>query len=131
MDAVRSASAGAVSAVAFVAGQLLAWRQLTQSGYFLTSSPVTSFFYLLTGVHGLHVLGGLVALRRSVARAWGGAATAQLRLSVELCAIYWHFLLLVCLIVFGLLLLTDPIVSGGRIVSLLPHFLSRAGVRRA
>jgi cytochrome c oxidase subunit III len=47
------------------------------------------------------VLGGLVALRRSVARAWGGAATAQLRLSVELCAIYWHFLLLVWLIVFS------------------------------
>ena len=48
MDAVRSGLLiGAVSAIAFVAGQLLAWRQLTQAGYFLTSSPVTSFFYLI------------------------------------------------------------------------------------
>jgi cytochrome c oxidase subunit 3 len=105
MDAVRSSLlVGAVSAIAFVAGQLLAWRQLTQAGYFLTSSPATSFFYLLTGVHGLHVLGGLVALRRTVIRAWGDAAMAQLRLGVELCTIYWHFLLLVWLVVFSFLM---------------------------
>ena len=55
-------------------------------------------------MHGLHILGGLVALGRDD-RAGPGAAMApdRLRLSVELCAIYWHFLLLVWLVLFVLL----------------------------
>ena len=53
--------------------------------------------------HGLHLLGGLVALGRTIAKAFGGLALPQLRLSVELCTTYWHFLLLVWLILFGLL----------------------------
>jgi cytochrome c oxidase subunit III len=96
--------AGAVSALAFVAGQLLVWRQLTQAGYFLASNPANAFFYLLTGVHGLHVLGGLVALGRTIARVWRGVAMEQVRQGVELCAIYWHFLLLVWLVVFSLVM---------------------------
>jgi cytochrome c oxidase subunit 3 len=105
MDGVRiNLLVAAVSALAFVAGQLLAWRQLTQAGYFLASNPANSFFYLLTGVHGLHVLGGLAALGRTIARAWPGVATEPVRLGVELCAIYWHFLLLIWLIVFSLVM---------------------------
>jgi cytochrome c oxidase subunit 3 len=105
MDGVRvNLLVAAVSALAFVAGQLLAWRQLTQAGYFLTSNPANSFFYLLTGVHGLHVLGGLAALGRTIARSWPGVATEPVRLGVELCAIYWHFLLLVWLVVFSLVM---------------------------
>lgn len=96
--------AGAVLAVAFVAGQLLVWRQLTQAGYFLASNPANSFFYLLTGVHGVHVLGGLVALGRTIAKTSRGAPAEQVRQSAELCALYWHFLLLVWLVVFGLVL---------------------------
>lgn len=96
--------AGAVSALAFVAGQLLVWWQLTQAGYFLASNPANSFFYLLTGVHGLHVLGGLVALGRTLAKVWRGAAVEQVRQSIELCAMYWHFLLLVWLVVFSLVM---------------------------
>jgi cytochrome c oxidase subunit 3 len=77
---------------------------LAQAGYFLASNPANSFFYLLTGAHGLHVLGGLAALGRTIARMWRGIAVERLRLSVELCAIYWHFLLLVWLIVFALVM---------------------------
>lgn len=95
--------AGGVSAVTFLAGQLLAWQQLRNAGYFLTANPANSFFYLITGLHGLHLLGGLVALGRTIAKAFGGLALPQLRLSVELCTTYWHFLLLVWLILFGLL----------------------------
>jgi cytochrome c oxidase subunit 3 len=95
--------AGAVSAVTFLAGQLLAWQELRNAGYFLTANPANSFFYLITGLHGLHLLGGLVALGRTIAKAFGGLALPQLRLSVELCTTYWHFLLLVWLILFGLL----------------------------
>ena len=95
--------AGGASAVTFLVGQLLVWQQLSVAGYFLASNPANSFFYMITAVHGLHLMGGLVALGRTIAKVWRGAETTQLRLSVELCAIYWHFLLLVWLVLLGLL----------------------------
>jgi cytochrome c oxidase subunit 3 len=95
--------AGGASAVIFLIGQLLAWRELSVAGYFLASNPANSFFYLITAVHGLHLMGGLVAVGRTTATVWRGAAVTQARLSVELCAIYWHFLLLVWLVLLGLL----------------------------
>jgi cytochrome c oxidase subunit III len=98
--------AGGVFALAFLAGQLLAWRQLTDEGHLVAANPANAFFYLLTAVHGLHLLGGLVALGRTIARARRGVAMDRLRLSVDLCATYWHFLLLVWLVLFALLLLT-------------------------
>jgi cytochrome c oxidase subunit III len=103
---------GGASAVTFLIGQLLVWQQLDVSGYFLASNPANAFFYLITATHGLHLIGGLVALGRTTARLWRGAGLIQLRLSVELCAIYWHFLLLVWLVLLGLLTgWTDDIVS--------------------
>jgi cytochrome c oxidase subunit 3 len=95
--------AGGASAVTFLVGQLLAWHQLSVAGYFVASNPANSFFYLITAVHGLHLMGGLVALGRTTAKVWRGAEAAQVRLSVELCAIYWHFLLLVWLVLLALL----------------------------
>jgi cytochrome c oxidase subunit 3 len=95
--------AGGASAVTFLVGQLLAWQQLRVAGYFLASNPANSFFYLITAVHGLHLMGGLVALGRTTAKVWRGAAMTQVRLSVELCAIYWHFLLLIWLVLLALL----------------------------
>jgi cytochrome c oxidase subunit III len=94
---------GAASAVTFLVGQLLAWQQLNVAGYFLESNPANSFFYLITAAHGLHVMGGLVAVGRTTAKVGRGAEMTQLRLSVELCATYWHFLLLVWLDLLGLL----------------------------
>src|SRR5215471_15941788 len=96
--------AGGVSAVIFLVGQLLAWHQLSVAGYFVASNPANSFFYLITAVHGLHLMGGLVALGRTTSKVWRGATkVADLQLSVELCAIYWHFLLVVWLVLLGLL----------------------------
>jgi cytochrome c oxidase subunit III len=95
--------AGGASAVTFLVGQLLAWRQLSAAGYFVASNPANSFFYLITAAHGLHLMGGLVALGRTTAKVWRGVEMVQVRLSVELCAIYWHFLLLVWLVLLGLL----------------------------
>src|SRR6202171_5658395 len=104
--------AGGASAVTFLVGQLLAWQQLSVAGYFLASNPANSFFYLITAAHGLHLMGGLVALGRTTANVWRGAAMTQVRLSVELCAIYWHFLLLIWLVFLGLLTgWTDDIVD--------------------
>jgi cytochrome c oxidase subunit 3 len=104
MDGVRAGLlAGGASALAFLVGQLLVWQQLTAAGYFLATNPANTFFYLITGVHGLHLLGGLVALGRTIDKVWRGFEVDQVRLSVELCALYWHFLLLVWLFFFSLL----------------------------
>jgi cytochrome c oxidase subunit 3 len=94
---------GGVSAVIFLVGQLLAWQQLIVAGYFVASNPANSFFYLLTAVHGLHLMGGLAALGRTTAKVWRSTKIAEVQLSVELCTIYWHFLLLVWLVLLGLL----------------------------
>lgn len=93
---------GGITAFGFLAGQLIAWHQLTAEGFLLASSPAKAFFYLITGIHGAHILGGLVALGRTASKVRRRVAPDKLRLSVELCAMYWHFLLLVWLILFGL-----------------------------
>jgi cytochrome c oxidase subunit 3 len=104
MDDVRAGLlAGGASALVFLAGQLLVWQQLTAAGYFLATNPAYAFFYLITGVHGLHLLGGVVALGRTTDKVWRGFEADQVRLSVELCVWYWHFLLLVWVFFFSLL----------------------------
>lgn len=90
------------TAVFFVAGQFLAWRQLISAGYVLADNPSNSFFYMITGLHGLHILGGLFVLGRTAIRARSEPLSARMRLSVELCAIYWHFMLAVWLVLFAL-----------------------------
>ncbi len=97
---------GGMSSLAFLAGQLWAWRLLVGLGFYDMANPAIGFFYLLTGLHGLHLLGGLVAWFRTSAKIKAGVEMDQLRMSVELCAVYWHFLLVVWLVLFGLLLLT-------------------------
>lgn len=95
---------GGLTALAFLIGQFMAWRELEAGGFFLTANPANSFFYLITGMHGLHIVGGLAGLARTTARAWTrDARRERLSLSVELCAMYWHFLLFVWLALFVLL----------------------------
>jgi cytochrome c oxidase subunit 3 len=96
-------AAGALS-LGFLAGQVLAWRAVGPSLYFVQGSPAIAFFYVLTIVHGLHLVGGLAVLGRAGLRFAGGAELIDLRQSLALCATYWHFLLLVWLAVFGVLL---------------------------
>ena len=104
IDEVRNGLlAGGVFAAAFLAGQILAWRQLGSLAAFDVTSPAIGFFYLITGLHGLHLLGGLVAWLRTANRAWGDAGHTRLLLGVELCTVYWHFLLVLWLVLFGLL----------------------------
>lgn len=88
---------GGLTALAFLAGQLIAWRELSESGYPLRTNPANSFFYLLTAMHGLHIIGGLIALGRTTAKAWSIVPRERLELSIELCAMYWHFLLFIWL----------------------------------
>ena len=92
---------------AFVIGQLIAWQQLQAGGQFLTSNPSNAFFYLLTGAHAVHILGGMYVWARATWRVLVGTAEGgQLRRSIELCTIYWHLLLIVWLVLFCLLLST-------------------------
>lgn len=89
-------------AVLFLAGQVLAWRELTADGYGLAGNPASSFFYVITGMHGFHIAGGLLALGRTMVNARSGPVTSGMRLGVELCASYWHFMLVVWLILLAL-----------------------------
>ncbi len=97
---------GGVFAFIFLAGQLWTWRELVALGYYAASNPANAFFYLITSIHGVHLLGGLVAWARTSDKVRRGLQADQVRLSVELCAVYWHFLLFVWLVMFGLLLFT-------------------------
>lgn len=91
---------------AFVVGQFIAWRELTASGIYVTGNPANSFFFFLTGAHALHILGGMYVWVRATLRLVTGVNVETVRQSIELCTVYWHFLLLVWLVMFGLLLST-------------------------
>ncbi len=97
---------GGACTILFLLGQLVAWQQLNASGYFWASNPANSFFYLLTALHGLHLLGGMWVWGRTTTRVMTGADVESVRLSVELCTVYWHYLLLVWIGLFALLLST-------------------------
>ncbi|HEX8774938.1 MAG TPA: cytochrome c oxidase subunit 3 [Pyrinomonadaceae bacterium] len=81
----------------FLATQLLAWRDLVAAGIYLATNPHSSFFYVLTGVHGLHLLGGILMLGFLLLQAWRRAgarspARAGHGDSADAVAIYWHFM---------------------------------------
>lgn len=108
LDAMRfGLLAAGVFTVLFLAGQILAWRQLRAMEFFDITNPAIAFFYLATGLHGLHIVGGMVAWVRTVGRVWGEFDLARIRRNVELCTTYWHFLLGVWLVLFGLLFSGD------------------------
>ncbi len=98
--------AGGILTFTFLAGQLLVWREMVALGYFAKANPANAFFYLVTALHGVHLLGGLVAWGRTSAKVRRGRDIAEVRLSIELCAVYWHYLLGIWLALFGLLLFT-------------------------
>lgn len=94
---------GGVLSLAFVIGQYTVWEQLNTAGYYLDANPASAFFFVLTGLHALHLLGGLIAWGRTTVRLWNGAQPDDVKLGVELCAVYWHFLLAVWVMLFALL----------------------------
>lgn len=73
----------------FLAGQLIAWRQLAAEGVYLASNPSSSFFYVLTAAHGAHLLGGIIALLAVMLRATKKLTRAT---AAEVVSIYWHFM---------------------------------------
>ena len=82
--------------VAFLGSQLIAWRQLVRQGVYLSSHPYSSFFYLLTGAHAVHLAGGLLALGflwiRSQRRLDQPDLVARRQAAADAVSIYWHFM---------------------------------------
>jgi cytochrome c oxidase subunit 3 len=75
----------------FLIGQLVAWRQLVAQGVFMASNPASSFFYIFTAAHGLHLLGGVAALIYVLVRKFDNARIA-LPTAAEIASYYWHFM---------------------------------------
>ena len=81
-----------VLGLSFLAGQWMVWRELAANGFYLSSSPSSSFVYLLTGMHGVHLFGGVVALLTA------GVASLQRRpadsqsIVLDVTGWYWHFM---------------------------------------
>ena len=97
--------AGALTAL-FLVGQLVVWKQFYDLGYGHADNPANSFFYIITAVHGVHLLGGLVAWVRALPRLRQADDLSAIRLSVDLCALYWHFLLFVWVAMLALFVST-------------------------
>jgi cytochrome c oxidase subunit 3 len=92
--------------VAFVVGQVVAWRDLVQMGFYVGSNPSSSFFYVFTAAHAAHLIGGILALFYVLFRDFRKTARLSLPVAAEVTSYYWHFmdglwLFLVALLFFG------------------------------
>jgi cytochrome c oxidase subunit III len=92
----------------FLVGQVLAWRELAMHGFYLSTNPISSFAYTITGMHALHLVGGLLALLyAATALRWRNQALERRRIVVDITAWYWHFLTVLWVMILGLLVLTS------------------------
>ena len=104
-DALRRwVNVSALLGLAFVACQLLGWQALAARGIYLASNPANSFYYVLTAGHGLHLVGGIVALGYIWARVSAGRPWPTREAAVEAAALYWHFMDVLWIYILGLLL---------------------------
>ena len=89
----------------FLFGQLLVWQKMINLGYFMSSNPANAYFYLFTTLHGLHLIGGLIYWVITIKKVWISKEIVirNAQHTVELCGIYWHFLLFVWLVLLGLM----------------------------
>jgi cytochrome c oxidase subunit 3 len=98
-----------VLGLGFLVAQLVAWRQLAAQGIYLKGNPHSSFFYVLTGLHALHLAGGILGLGYLLVRARStGArvdASARVRTLTDVMALYWHFMDALWVFLFLLLFL--------------------------
>jgi cytochrome c oxidase subunit III len=91
--------------VLFLVGQLIAWRQLVARGIYVATTQASSFFYIFTAAHGLHLLGGVTALLYVAVRNFDKANLTRSK-AAEITSYYWHFMdglwvFLLALLYFG------------------------------
>jgi cytochrome c oxidase subunit 3 len=101
--ALAACSTALALGLAFLAGQVAAWHQLRAAGVYLSSSPHSSFFFMLTGAHGAHVAAALAVLAWGAAMTWSGDRDPRAwNARMELCRTFWHYLGAVWLFLFAL-----------------------------
>jgi len=98
-------SAATALGILFLIGQLVAWRQFVLAGFYVATNQASSFFYIFTGLHGLHLLGGICALLYVSFRRFEKAKVSQ-SVAAEVASYYWHFMdglwiFLLALLYFG------------------------------
>ena len=93
-----------VMGLLFVTGQLVAWRELVAQGVYIASNQASSFFYIFTGAHGVHLLGGLAALLFVLLRNFE-KSQVSMSLAAEITSYYWHFMDGLWIFLFALLYL--------------------------
>jgi cytochrome c oxidase subunit 3 len=97
----------ALLGLAFLGSQFIAWRQLRAQGVYMATNPHSSFFYLLSAAHAVHLVGGLIALLYLLVRArnllLGGAVDARRKAAADAVGIYWHFMDVLWIYLFLLL----------------------------
>ena len=92
---------------AFITGQLLVWQHFVNLGQYASTNPANAFFYVFTALHGLHVLGGLYFWAKVTTKLFKNSYNvSKIKHNIELCAIYWHFLLIVWFVLFCLMVAT-------------------------
>jgi cytochrome c oxidase subunit 3 len=92
-----------VLGASFLIGQWMAWRELAASGFYVASSPSSSFVYLLTGMHGVHLFGGVLALSAACAASLLRRSADSQSIAVDVTGWYWHFMALLWVYILCLL----------------------------
>jgi cytochrome c oxidase subunit III len=92
-----------VLGVAFLVGQWVAWRELAASGFYLNTSPSSSFVYLLTGMHGIHLLGGVLVLLFAGTASLLRRPVASQVVILDATGWYWHFMAFLWVYIFCLM----------------------------
>ena len=92
-----------VLGLAFLFGQWTAWKQLAANGFYVSTTPSSSFIYLLTGAHAVHLLGGVVALLIASVAALLHRSVKTRSIAVDVTAWYWHFMALLWIYIFSLM----------------------------
>jgi cytochrome c oxidase subunit III len=95
-----------VLGLCFLGGQWLVWRELAAHGFYVSTSPSSSFFYLLTGMHGVHLIGGVAALLAAAAATVLRKPVETRFVVVDVTGWYWHFMaflwvFILCLLEFA------------------------------
>ncbi len=92
-----------VLGLSFLTGQWMVWRELAARGFYIASSPSSSFVYLLTGMHGVHLLGGVLALLTAGFASFLRRPPGSQLIAVEVTGWYWHFMALLWVYILCLL----------------------------
>jgi cytochrome c oxidase subunit III len=103
VDFLRWLAATVVLGFGFLAGQFFAWHDLAARGVYLATNPSSSFFYVLTVAHAVHLMGGVLALGYVAVHALRMARGRERRTALEVTAIYWHFMDALWIYIFFLL----------------------------